>query len=127
MRLPRLLIGLVLVALLGLTACGLSARVSPEHRWSWTSADLDRNALNLAYYRGAETGEQLGESVDHGTVVRASGRSEHAAGGDAEVVVRYERSPSTGFTLGSGEARVDCYRFEFIDGYETAFDLTDCP
>jgi hypothetical protein len=120
----RLVIVLFVLAPLGLVAW--SAVNTTAHRWSWRDADLDRNRLNLAISRGAESGEKLAGWIEHGEVLSASGFSERS-GGDAVVVVRYERTETDWFGVATGEVEADCYRFTFADGYETAFRRVDCP
>ncbi len=98
-----------------------------EHRWSWKDADLDRNRLSLAYYRGAESGARLAEWIDHGEVVSASGASLRTQeGGDAEVVVRYTREVGGWLAGATTTTEADCYRFTFPE-YDIDVERVTCP
>ena len=116
----------VLVSVLvtaGLALAGHHTWHTFDTHWAWKRADLDRNELNLASYRGAATGQQLAGSVEHGEVVGYGGRSDRGQVGDAYVVVRYEEGPSAW----SAEVKQVCYQFTIPDGYDVAFDETGCP
>lgn len=121
----RLVIALTVLAPLGLLA-GMGIDTA-AHRWSWRQADLDRNRLNLAYYRGAESGERLASWVEHGEVLAASGHSVHTQGGDAAVLVRYERTDHGWLAGSTPTIEADCYRFTFVDSHHTSFRRADCP
>lgn len=124
-RMRRILIALCVLG--PLAAVGWSGLDTAAHRWSWRAADLDRNRLDLAYYRGAETGDALAGWVEHGDVVAASGRSAHTQGGDAEVLVRYEREDHGWLAGSTPTIETDCYRFSFVDRHQTSFRRVDCP
>lgn len=104
---------------------GLDAQAD---RWAWRSADLDRNRLNLASHRGAETGEQLAGWVEEGTVVSHAGRSERPGGGDAALVVRYDQGEPPPWSVATPfRDRYICYRFTNDDGFTVEFDRVRCP
>jgi hypothetical protein len=108
------------LALAALAGCDLG------HSWHWKSADLDRNRLNLALHRGADSGPDLATWVDNGAVVHASGTTSRGEGGDAEVVIRYDNAETDWAGAQRGVESV-CYRFMTGDGYEVEFWRTDCP
>lgn len=121
-RLPLVLT--VLVPLGVLVWAGADNRA---HHWSWKDADLDRNRLSLAWSRGAESGDLLAGWIEHGEVVSYSGFSGRTDGGDAEVLVRYDRQETDWFGVATEEIERDCYRFTFADAYEVDFDRVGCP
>lgn len=109
---------LLLPLLLGaLTGCG--------HSWAWKQADLDRNSLNLALFRGAGSAATAAEWVEHGEVVEASGTTA-AGGGDLSITVRYERQ-ETDWTGGVTGVEHVCFRFTSEHGDNVQFSEMDCP
>jgi hypothetical protein len=119
-------IGGVLTCLLaGAGWVGLDAQAD---RWAWRRADLDRNRLNLATYRGAETGEQFAGWVEEGTVVSHTGRSQRAGGGDMALMVRYDQGEPPPWSVATPfRDRFICYRFTTDDGFTVAFGRVGCP
>jgi hypothetical protein len=107
---------LLLIPLI-LTGCG--------HSWAWKQADLDRNSLNLALFRGADSGASAAEWVEHGKVVEASGSTEHG-GRDLSIIVRYEREQTDWSGAVTGVEHV-CFRFTSRHGDNVQFSETDCP
>lgn len=106
---------LVPVILCALTGCGPS--------WAWKQADLDRNRLNLALFRGAETASSAAEWIELGVVVESSGV---AAGGDLAITVRYERQQTDWLGGGADVERV-CFRFTSQHGDNVQFAEKVCP
>ncbi len=124
MRRPVIVVALVVLAA---AVAFVAVADRADHRWSWKLADLDRNRLDLALFRGADSGEELAARVEQGEVVAVSGGREPVRGGDTIVVVRYERPRTDWFGGATGDVDADCYRFTFADGETSAFDLVDCP
>lgn len=121
----RAVLLLVLAVLLALGLLGAAGVQALQDRWAWRQADLDRNRLNLAISRGAESAEQLASWVEHGSVEDAAGSVQRARGGDGWLRVRYERR-STGWLGQQGDLETVCYLFTSRDGYRVVFTTTRC-
>ena len=108
-------------ALLALSGCG-----SLHHSPGWKDADLDRNWLNLATFRGVSDAHTLAEGMPYASsVVSAKGtarRTVHNQADPLEIVVRYD-----GFHDGFNDTPDECFRFTFPDGYNISFHRVDCP
>lgn len=114
-----LLLGVLLALLAPAFGC------SQERGWSWPRADLDRNRLNLAFFRGADSGPELAEWIQNGEVVGTSRPSRGPDVADPVVIVRYEREKPTLLAGATTEIEAECYRFAVSD--ETLFERVDCP
>ena len=100
----RAVLLLVLAVLLALGLLGAAGVQALQDRWAWRQADLDRNRLNLAISRGADSAEQLAGWVEHGSVEDAAGSVLRPGGGNGWLRVSYERR-TTGW-LGQHAAAV---------------------
>ncbi len=110
--------------LLALSLAGLIGACGVHHSWAWKEADLDRNRLNLALSRGADTGPDLAGWVEHGTVEEAVG--DVTIGGDNDVVLRVRYEWAHTDWLGSASENRACYEFTSPDGYDVEFSPTPC-
>ncbi|GAA3526615.1 hypothetical protein AFL01nite_04660 [Aeromicrobium flavum] len=108
-----------------LTGCAPD-RLSSE----WKVADLDRNWLNLAIYRGVEDATDLAEGMSEPeNVVSAVGTVRRGVPADdteepLEIVLLYPGAEGSGFAADTEDV---CYEFTVPDGYETEFHRVDCP
>lgn len=112
----------ITLLLVPLTLC-VATGCSPS--WAWKQADLDRNRLNLALFRGAESASAAADWIEYGKVVESSGAAT-PGGGDLAITVRYERQETDWLGGAAGVERV-CYRFTSRDGDNVQFSETDCP
>lgn len=108
---------LIALTLWTLTGCG--------HSWAWKQADLDRNRLDLALFRGARSAPAAAKWIAYGKVVESSGAAIQGRR-DLTITVRYERHQSDWTGATTGVERV-CYRFTSRDGYNVQFREADCP
>ncbi len=121
----RRTLALLLAVPLVLGLLGLVVVQGLQDRWAWRLADLDRNRLNLAMSRGADSDRRLAGWVEHGTVEEATGSVQRGAGGHVSLRVRYEQQ-STGRLGQQGGTRTVCYVFVSDDGYQVGFRSTRC-
>lgn len=110
----------VVVAVLGgFAALGWFALDTANDRWAWRAADLDRNRISLAHFRGARTGDELAEWV----------RGEVVATGASSVTVRYDRGEPGAWEMELvPRDRLICYRLERdASTGDVPLDRVDCP
>ena len=96
------------------------------HSRGWKLADLDRNWLNLANYRGVEDARTLAEGMPNAdAVISAKGHAERSVADQSmplQIVIRYDGSDETWRDIPD-----ECFKFTFPDGYSFAFRSVDCP
>jgi hypothetical protein len=108
-------------ALIALSGCsGL------HHSRGWKLADLDRNWLNLATFRGMSDADSLAEGMPNAdAVISAKGKAERTVRDQPDplrIVVRYDGSDE-----GFRKIPDECFLFTFPDGYDVDFHKVGCP
>jgi hypothetical protein len=108
-------------ALLALTGCsGL------HHSRGWKLADLDRNWLNLATFRGMSDADTLAQGMPNAdAVISAKGKAERTIRDQPDplkIEVRYVGDDDEYTKIPD-----ECFLFTFPDGYDVDFHRVDCP
>lgn len=112
----------------GIAACSAMERQST----AWKQADLDRNWLNLAVYRGVEDAEDLAAGMaepEH--IVSAKGVARRGVpagniGEPLEIVILSPGSDGNGAVF-APQTPDTCYLFTVPTGYTANFVKVDCP
>ncbi len=111
-----------------IVACSATERQSA----AWKEADLDRNWLDLAVYRGVENAEDFAAGMgDRGEVVSAKGITRRGVAASdlddpLEIIVLYPGSDGSGAVFAK-EIPDTCYLFTVPTGYASSFAKVDCP
>ncbi|MBC9226762.1 hypothetical protein GL325_10530 [Aeromicrobium sp. 636] len=111
-----------------LVACSSMERQSV----AWKQADLDRNWLDLAVYRGVEDADDFAAGMgDRGQVVSAKGIARRGVAASdldepLEIVILYSGRDDSGAVFAQDDPDT-CYRFTVPTGYSSNFAKVDCP